>query len=320
MFALRTVSVRSTSITSRHRVAFALSSLPSLAFGSPRRPALCNRHSPPPPPTPPSGRDRRPHGPGPGPRLPLASGFLALLCRAPRRPEQRARAFLLGLRISYILLALNVAVFLAQGATGGQLLLAGAKVNSEIAAGQLYRLFTPMFLHASVSHLAINCFSLYSTGPAVESWFGKQRFTSLYLAAGAAGNILSFLCTPTPSVGASGAIFGLVGATAVLLMRHRRILGPRSRRGLNSLAYIVVVNFGMGMSPASRVDNFGHLGGLIGGVLFAWLFGPRLVLGRDGRLVDVPLSKMLLNGVRDVTSPKGRKGKKTGMDSNFDNW
>jgi membrane associated rhomboid family serine protease len=178
---------------------------------------------------------------------------------------------------------------------GGRLLQAGAKVNSEIARGQLHRLATPMFLHGSISHLMVNSFSLYSTGPSVESWYGKGRFTSLYLIAGITGNMLSFFCTPTPSVGASGAIFGLVGATAVLLARHHKILGPKSRKGLNSLAYIVLVNFGMGMAPGSRIDNYGHLGGLLGGVLFGTIFGPRLVPARlpSGRMtmIDRSLAK-----------------------------
>lgn len=207
------------------------------------------------------------------------------------------RAALGSLRVSHLLLGLNIAVFLLQGTMGGRLLLAGAKVNADIAAGQLHRLFTPMFLHASISHLAVNSFSLYSTGPSVESWFGRMRFISLYLVSGVCGNLMSFFLTPTPSVGASGAIFGLVGATAVLLARHRRILGPRSSKGLNSLAYIVLVNFGMGMS-GGRIDNWGHLGGLAGGALFAYLAGPRLlpVRGPNGRtvLADVPLIKQAI--------------------------
>lgn len=208
------------------------------------------------------------------------------------------REFFRGVRVSYLVLAVNIAMFAAQGMTGMNLLMAGAKVNSAIAAGQWYRLVSPMFLHASISHLAVNSFSLYSTGPSVESWFGKARFVALYITAGIAGNVLSYICSPTPSVGASGAIFGLVGATAVILARHRKILGPRSRRGLNSLAYIVLVNFGMGMSPGSRIDNFGHLGGLMGGVVFAYLAGPRLTVARSSsgkpQLVDVPLLAVAL--------------------------
>jgi membrane associated rhomboid family serine protease len=191
--------------------------------------------------------------------------------------ENPVMELLRRIRVSHILLAINVAVFLLQGTMNGRLLQAGAKVNSEIARGQVHRLATPMFLHGSVTHLMVNSFSLYSTGPSVESWYGRARFASLYLVAGICGNVLSYFCTPTPSVGASGAIFGLVGATAVLLARHRKILGPKSRNGLNSLAYIVMVNFGMGMAPGSRIDNFGHLGGLLGGVAFGTVFGPRLI-------------------------------------------
>lgn len=238
---------------------------------------------------------------------PIMLGSLAM--RRQRTPRRRApggggggnardavRQFFRALRVSHLLLAVNVAVFMLQGILGSRLLMAGAKVNAEIAAGQWHRLVTPMFLHASVTHLMVNAFSLYSTGPSVESWFGRGRFTALYLLSGIGGNVLSFFCTPTPSVGASGAIFGLVGATAVLLARHRRILGPRSRKGLNSLAYIMMVNFGMGMSPGSRIDNFGHLGGLLAGVVFAYLIGPRLVETRslEGKrvLADVPLYKI----------------------------
>lgn len=243
---------------------------------------------------------------------PVMLGSVALRRRVPRRrapgggggggDDGFVRQFFRALRISHLLLAVNIAVFLLQGAVGSRLLMAGAKVNSEIAAGQWHRLFTPMFLHASASHLLVNAFSLYSTGPSVESWFGRRRFAALYLASGIAGNLLSFLCTPTPSVGASGAIFGLVGATGVLLARHRRILGPRSRKGLNSLAYIMLVNFGMGMSPGTRIDNFGHLGGLLGGVVFAYLAGPRLVEahGKGGKpvLVDVPLTAVAASEAR----------------------
>lgn len=253
---------------------------------------------------------------------PLMLGSLAM--RGRRAPRRRApsgdfggntpdavRRFFRRLRVSHILLAVNVAVFLLQGVMGSRLLMAGAKVNSEIAAGQWHRLLTPMFLHASVTHLLVNAFSLYSTGPSVESWFGRGRFTALYLVSGIGGNVLSFFCTPTPSVGASGAIFGLVGATAVLLARHRRILGSRSRKGLNSLAYIMMVNFGMGMSPGSRIDNFGHLGGLLGGVVFAYLMGPRLVetQSREGKrvLADVPLYKIAAAEAKVVSKSVVRK-------------
>lgn len=204
-----------------------------------------------------------------------------------------------SIRISHVLLALNVGVFALQTLMGPNVLMRGAKVNSAITAGQYYRLFSPMFLHASVSHLLVNSFSLHSTGPSVESWFGKPRFLSLYIASGVSGNVLSYFCSPTPAVGASGAIFGLVGASLVVLGRHRQILGPRARKGLRSLAYVVIMNFGIGLTPGSRVDNFGHLGGFLGGIAFSYLLGPRLTVQKTntGRKVlrDIPILRQAVS-------------------------
>lgn len=218
-------------------------------------------------------------------------GYNILVCRRhnfPRKDESRAWGNLTdfltnvasSVRVCHVLLALNVGVFALQTLLGPSLLMSGAKVNNAIAAGQYYRLFSPMFLHASMSHLLVNSFSLHSTGPSVESWFGKPRFLSLYVASGICGNALSYVCSPSPAVGASGAIFGLVGASLVVLGRHRQILGPRARKGLQSLAYVVIMNFGIGLTPGSRVDNFGHLGGFLGGIAFSYILGPRLVVER----------------------------------------
>ncbi|CAN8077235.1 unnamed protein product [Agarophyton chilense] len=220
-----------------------------------------------------------------------------------KRPNPSLIKLTEQLRVCQILLAVNIAVFLLQVLSGPEILMAGAKVNSAIANGQYYRLFSPMFLHASATHLAINSFSLHSTGPSVESWFGKKRFLWLYLLSGVCGNALSFACTPTPAVGASGAIFGLVGASAVVLARHSKLLGPRARKGLQSLAYIVVMNFGMGLSPGSRIDNFGHLGGFLGGIAYSYVFGPRFVARRlrSGRTIiqDEPISSLVMRDIRN---------------------
>lgn len=210
--------------------------------------------------------------------------------------------FLRSLRICHVILAVNIVVFIYQSMFAPSLLMAGAKLNSAIVTGQYYRLISSMFLHASTTHLLINSFSLRSTGPSVESWFGKRRFAALYLISGVCGNFLSLICTPMPAVGASGAIFGLVGASSVLLARHRKILGPRARRSLQSLVYIVIINFGMGLTPGSRIDNFGHLGGFLGGIAYTYLFGPRLVVRRSstGRATihDDPIIDVALRDIR----------------------
>lgn len=252
-------------------------------------------------------RDWNGWGDGDSPSVPLSAAVVinsrprkreSLLARARYTGTNYPESWFSNLRVTNVLLAINMAVFALQFTTGGRLLSAGAKVNSAIAAGQWYRFFTPVFLHASLSHLLINSYSLYNCGPSVESWFGKKRFLALYAFSGLSGNALSFLCSPAPAVGASGAIFGLVGAMAVLLARHRSILRKSARSPLQTLGFIVMVNFAIGMTPGSQIDNFGHLGGLLGGLAFSYIAGPRLSRRRIAAggtvLVDRPLYLDLL--------------------------
>jgi len=95
----------------------------------------------------------------------------------------------------------------------------GAKV-SHLLVSQPHRLLTPIFLHGGIGHLMMNSYSLNNIGPHVESLFGPGRFLATYLMSGIAGNVLSGIMTPNPSVGASGAIFGLIGAYYVFLTRN----------------------------------------------------------------------------------------------------
>lgn len=181
---------------------------------------------------------------------------------------------------SDILVIITVIMFLLQYARGGWLVQVGAKINSLIDAGQWWRIFTPVFLHSSPIHLAVNCYSLRAVGPAVESWYGRSRFLALYLFGGVMGNVLSYFGTPMPSLGASGAIFGLIGAMSVFILRHKKLLGDQWKPSLQNTAFIVMMNFGFGLQPGASIDNFGHLGGMLGGALFGLLAGPRLTPGR----------------------------------------
>jgi rhomboid protease GluP len=101
----------------------------------------------------------------------------------------------------------------------------------------------------------------------------------LYGVGAFAGNLASFLMTPTPSAGASTALFGLVAAEGVFIFQNRRIFGKQSGRMLGNLLLVIVVNLGLGLSPG--IDNWGHVGGLIGGAIFAWLAGPILEVGGE---------------------------------------
>jgi len=139
---------------------------------------------------------------------------------------------------------------------------------------ELWRLVTPLFLHASILHIGFNMYALFLYGRSVEARFGHGRFLLLYFLSGFAGNVLSFLLTPNPSLGASTAIFGLLAAEAVFIIQNRGMIGRQANRALMNLFIIAAINLAFGFST-SGVDNFGHLGGLLGGVLFTWFGGPR---------------------------------------------
>lgn len=162
----------------------------------------------------------------------------------------------------------------------------GAKVNSLIDEGQLWRLVTSSFLHANLGHLLVNCYSLHSVGPTVENLCGTRRFFTIYFASAVASSAMSYWLSEAPAVGASGAIFGLVGSIAVFSLRHKSLLGSGAQ-DLKHIAKVIVLNMVIGLS-FSGIDNWGHLGGLLGGAAVSWLIGPALTYDyttRDGRKV-----------------------------------
>ncbi|XP_022155015.1 RHOMBOID-like protein 10, chloroplastic [Momordica charantia] len=175
-------------------------------------------------------------------------------------------------RWTNILLAVNILTYLAQVASQGKLLLWGAKINGLIDQGQLWRLVTSSFLHANIGHLMVNCYSLNSIGPAVEKISGTRRFLAVYFASAIASSSVSYWFCNAPSVGASGAIFGLVGSFAVFVVRHRKLVG-RGKEDLRHIAHIILLNMAIGMM-STGIDNWGHVGGFIGGAAISWLLGP----------------------------------------------
>jgi rhomboid protease GluP len=192
------------------------------------------------------------------------------------------------------LIGVTVLVFIAQSLSkaivGGDIVLYyGAKINENLAAGEAWRLVTPLFLHAGLLHIGVNMYSLWALGPAVERFFGRVRFLIVYLLSGICGVLLSLIMSPNASVGASGAIFGLLGALATFLYLHRAIFGQLGAMQLRQLVFVTLINLGMGLTPG--IDNWGHVGGLVAGVALAWFLGPLFstTVLPDGRprLVDV---------------------------------
>ncbi|XP_022868411.1 RHOMBOID-like protein 10, chloroplastic isoform X1 [Olea europaea var. sylvestris] len=177
-----------------------------------------------------------------------------------------------GRKWTNILLAANVLVYIAQTLTDGKLLFWGAKINNLIDKGQLWRLATSSFLHANIGHLMINCYSLNSVGPAVEKICGPRRYLPIYITSAIASSAVSYWFSKAPAIGASGAIFGLVGSFAMFVLRHRGVV-KGTEGHLKHIAQVVMFNMAIGLL-SKGIDNWGHVGGLIGGAAVSWLLGP----------------------------------------------
>jgi rhomboid protease GluP len=186
--------------------------------------------------------------------------------------------------VTYAILGVTISIYLLQLAgryfLGGDVVaFLGEKINAYIRAGQVWRLITPVFLHDSslpygLLHIGFNMYALVLFGRGLEARFGHFRFTLLYFLAAYAGNVLSFLVTPGPSLGASTAVFGLLAAEGMFILQNRQLLGSRAGRALLNILYIAGINLFIGFST-SGIDNFGHIGGILGGLLFTWFGGPR---------------------------------------------
>mmetsp|Transcript_23718 Transcript_23718/g.23929 ORF Transcript_23718/g.23929 Transcript_23718/m.23929 type:complete len:270 (+) Transcript_23718:63-872(+) len=153
------------------------------------------------------------------------------------------------------------------------------KIDAAIARGQSYRLFTACFVHGNLMHLLANCWSLSAIGPESERIFGKDRFLVYYLGSGVLAGLVTYAMRSSPySVGASGCIFGLIGAMGAFYYANRSILGRRSQIGLDSIKRTLMLNLFYGMS-ARGIDNGAHIAGAICGAFMSLLLGPRLYYG-----------------------------------------
>ena len=150
----------------------------------------------------------------------------------------------------------------------------GARVNEDILNGQVWRFLTPALLHGSLTHIFFNLYALFSLGVNLERYFGHGKFLILYTLGAFAGNVASFLFTSGAySVGASTAIFGLIGAEGVFFYQNRRLFGDRARSAIGNIVFIALFNL-IVIGSLPFIDNWGHIGGLIGGLMFTGFAGP----------------------------------------------
>lgn len=188
-------------------------------------------------------------------------------------------------RVTYVIVGITVFIYVLQLASVyflgyalydlDWLELSGARINSMIRAGQIWRFFTPVLLHGSVPHIFFNMYGLVALGSMLERHFGHGRFLTLYLLTAFSGNVFSFLLGSDNgySVGASTAIFGLAAAEGMFLYMNKGLFGDQAKRAMTNIAVVIAANLFLGLAPG--IDNWGHVGGLLGGFLFTWFAGPR---------------------------------------------
>ena len=194
-----------------------------------------------------------------------------------------------GALVTKILIGINVLVFLinlAQGSSltqvSGSLFVKGALyVPGGLDQGEWYRLITAAFLHASLIHLLFNMLVLWFIGAPVEQAIGRGRFLAIYIVSGLAGSAGAIIFSPNVvTVGASGAIFGILGAALVLEGQKNYVLGGQA---LGLIAVNLIFTFAI-----PNISIGGHIGGLIGGALsmlaFSRLGKTHAIYGRPGLL------------------------------------
>jgi len=177
---------------------------------------------------------------------------------------------------TYILIALNIAVYVYTSIVGGNFLNTSANMLQNygqvnlyvIHYGWYYQLFTSMFIHADIAHIIGNMLFLFIFGLRCEEMFSLPEYISIYFLGGLTGNLLSLLLLPleTISVGASGAIFAMFGAAVIYARRSFR------QSIIGALIYAFFLLF---LSSGVGVNNFAHIGGLVTGLLIGYVLATR---------------------------------------------
>ncbi len=172
--------------------------------------------------------------------------------------------------LTYGILGLLVLIFIYSIVGNKDALIYNYAVNGFfIRGGQIYRLLTGAFIHVDPMHLLCNCYSLYIIGTQIENFYGKKKFTLIYLISALCGSLLSISMNDGNSIGASGAIFGLLGAYAYFGYHYRVYFGTVL---LKQVVPIIIINLAIGFM-VTGIDNFAHIGGLVGGFLISMALG-----------------------------------------------
>lgn len=170
--------------------------------------------------------------------------------------------------VTYVLMAICTLIYILQ-IFFPSLTALGAVNGTLVRSGQVYRLVTGMFMHGSIWHLLCNMYSLYVIGCATENYFGKNKFLLIYLVSGIIGSMFSCIFNTGWSLGASGAIFGLMGALCYFGYYYRLYMGKAL---YSEIIPVIILNLALSLI-VSNIDFYAHVGGLIGGVFITMGLG-----------------------------------------------
>lgn len=177
--------------------------------------------------------------------------------------------------ITPIIIAICILVFISMYIFGNgseditTLLLFGANYKPLIQIGQVWRLFTSIFLHIGIIHLIVNMYALFIIGKQLENFLGKWKYLVVFIGSGIVGSLLSVVLHSSVSAGASGAIFGLLGSLLYFGYHYRLYLGSVLK---TQVIPIIILNLLIGFLLPG-IDNFAHIGGLVGGYLLTMVLG-----------------------------------------------
>lgn len=194
----------------------------------------------------------------------------------PQQPIPRRRYWPV---VTLILIGITFSIYglqeLAGGSTSTEVLLDfGGAYRPLFQQGQYWRLVMPIFLHIGWLHILLNMYALYILGPMLERVYGYGRFALIYIGAGMASSYLSMRMSPDISVGASGAIFGVAGAMLVTGFLHHEVVPHHWRRAFGKILLVAIALEFLVDRFIPQIDSWGHLGGLMGGMVLAGLIPP----------------------------------------------
>lgn len=192
------------------------------------------------------------------------------------KEEKSKLNFLKEYPVTSLIILINIVMFLITSIFSKSildidpnvLLMFGAKQGYFISSGEVYRLLTAAFLHGGLIHLVVNMYSLYAVGGIAEKIYGCKKYIGIYLFSAITSSYLSYKLAPlTISVGASGAIFGVLGAVLVFAIKEKDHL---NKGFMANIVSVIILNLCIGMTN-SNIDNFGHIGGFLGGFILSLL-------------------------------------------------